>query len=33
MATAYIETTINDSGFRMPVMCSPGELLNDDETL
>jgi len=23
---------INDSGHRMPVMCSPEELLNDDET-
>jgi hypothetical protein len=22
---------INDSGYRMPVMCSPEELLNDDE--
>jgi len=26
-----MRTTINDSGFRMPVMCSPEELLNDDE--
>lgn len=26
-----MRTAINDSGFRMPVMCSPEELLNDDE--
>lgn len=26
-----MRTTINDSGYRMPVMCSPEELLNDDE--
>ncbi len=35
IANPYIRermrTTINDSGFRMPVMCSPEELLNDDE--
>lgn len=24
---------INDSGYRMPVMCSPEELLNDDESI
>lgn len=24
---------INDSGFHMPVMCSPEELLNDDESI
>lgn len=24
---------INESGFHMPVMCSPEELLNDDETV
>ena len=28
-----LRARINDSGFRMPVMCSPGELLNNDETL
>ena len=27
-----MRTKINDSGYRMPVMCSPEELLNDDET-
>jgi hypothetical protein len=26
-----MRTRINDSGFRMPVMCSPEELLNEDE--
>jgi hypothetical protein len=26
-----LRTRINDSGFRMPVMCSPEELLNEDE--
>ena len=26
-----MRTTINESGYRMPVMCSPEELLNDDE--
>lgn len=25
--------TINDSGYSMPVMCSPEELLNDDESI
>jgi len=25
--------TINDSGYRMPVMCSPEELSNDDESI
>jgi hypothetical protein len=24
---------INDSGYRMPVMCSPEELLNEDEAI
>ncbi len=28
-----MRTRINDSGFRMPVMCSPEELLNDDESI
>jgi predicted nucleic acid-binding protein len=28
-----LRARINDSGFRMPVMCSPGDLLNNDETL
>lgn len=28
-----MRTRINDSGFRMPVMCSPEELLNDDENI
>ena len=28
-----MRTTINDSGYRMPVMCSPEELLNDDESI
>ena len=27
-----MRTKINDSGHRMPVMCSPEELLNEDET-
>jgi len=27
-----MRTTINDPGYRMPVMCSPEELLSDDET-
>jgi hypothetical protein len=27
-----LRTKINDSGYRMPVMCSPEELINDDET-
>jgi predicted nucleic acid-binding protein len=26
-----MRTTINEAGYRMPVMCSPEELLNDDE--
>ncbi len=26
-----MRTTINEAGYRMPVMCSPGELSNDDE--
>jgi hypothetical protein len=26
-----MRTRINDSGYRMPVMCSPEELLNEDE--
>lgn len=28
-----MRTKINDSGYRMPVMCSPEELLNDDESI
>jgi len=28
-----MRTAINDSGYRMPVMCSPEELLNDDESI
>ena len=28
-----MRTKINDSGYRMPVMCSPAELLNDDESI
>jgi len=28
-----MRTRINDSGFRMPVMCSPEELLNEDESI
>jgi len=28
-----MRTTIKGSGFRMPVMCSPEELLNDDENI
>jgi len=31
--TERMRTRINDSGFRMPVMCSPEELLNDDESI
>ena len=28
-----MRTKINDSGYRMPVMCSPEELLNEDEAI
>lgn len=28
-----MRTRIKDSGFRMPVMCNPEELLNDDESI
>ena len=28
-----MRSKINESGFRMPVMCSPEELLNDDESI
>ena len=28
-----MRSKIGDSGFRMPVMCSPEELLNDDESI
>ena len=28
-----MRSKINDSGFHMPVMCSPEELLNDDESI
>ena len=28
-----MRTRINDAGFRMPVMCSPEELLNEDESI
>jgi len=28
-----MRATINETGYRMPVMCSPEELLNDDESI